>query len=194
MLITPDHTPDDALENVHDELKRAGVDRKHKFRFFSVATISADSLNPRSRMVVLRSFDSDWYFEFYTDIRSDKVSEVKANPFIEALFWDPSKRVQVRIHAAATIHHRDKLSKERWSKVQGDAQKAYASPIKPGAAISYPGDAHQWPAEMDDRHFAVIRCNSSAIKVLQISGMEHVALEYTRSNGHDGWMGAWIAP
>src|SRR6056297_1813496 len=146
MLIKKDHSHDTAFTNVHDQLKRAGVDKNHNFRFFSVATVQAsgDSV-PQSRMVVLRSFSDDWTFEFYTDHRSSKVEEIKENPIISALFWDPSKRVQVRIEANVSLHNQDDITSARWNDVQGAAQKAYTSTIAPGSEIKTPKDAHEWP-------------------------------------------------
>ena len=194
MLITPDHSPQQALTDVHDQLKRAAVDTKHNFRFFSVATSGLADQPAQSRMVVLRSFTENWEFEFYTDHRSSKVEEIKKRPVLSALFWDPSKRVQVRIEAGAEIHHQNELAKERWTSVQGGAQKAYNSPVTPGRQINQPDDAHQWPKQMDDSYFAVVSCKASCIKVLQISGMEHLALQYDRKSSGSEWIGTWIAP
>lgn len=195
MLIQQDDSPDQAFANIHDQLKRAGADARHKFRFFSVGTVKeSDRLIPQSRMVVLRSFDDDWTFEFYTDNRSSKVTEIKNNPVISALFWDPSKRVQVRIEADAKIHNQDDISVRRWENVQGDAQKAYTSVPAPGTPIDSPEKAYEWPDEVNDENFAVIRSVPKRVKILQISGMEHLALNFYRSATADVWSGGWITP
>jgi general stress protein 26 len=195
MLLTSDHSLDQAFTEIHDQLKRAGVDTRHKFRFFSVATVTNDKKTvPQSRMVVLRSFSDDWTFEFFTDHRSTKVEEIKKHPMISALFWDPSKRVQVRIEAEAKLHNQDKVADNRWKKVQGDAQKAYTSIAKPGAPVGDPADAHKWPETLSPEHFCAIKCSALGIKVLQISGMEHFAFECRRQALHKPWEKTWIAP
>lgn len=195
MLIEKDTPLDKAFTNIHDQLKRAGVDTRHKFRFFSVATVTdSDNPIPHSRFVVLRSFYEDWSFEFYTDHRSSKVEEIEANPVISALFWDPSKRVQVRIEANVSLHNEDDIAAERWKDVQGDAQKAYTSVPAPGKAIPSPGDAHIWPESHTSDYFTVAICTPTRIKTLQISGMEHLAFECSREEGSSAWKKTWIAP
>ncbi len=194
MLITPDHSPQQALIEVHDQLKRAAVDTKHNFRFFSVATSGLEDHPAQSRIVVLRSFSANWEFEFYTDHRSGKVEEIKQNSQLSALFWDPSKRVQVRIESEAAIHNRDEIARSRWEKVQGDAQKAYNSPVVPGSEISAPEEAYNWPEEFSDRSFSVVRCMAANIRVLQISGMEHLAFSYQKGSQPESWQGVRVAP
>ena len=194
MLIEQDMSIDDAFTEVHDQLKRAGVDTRHKFRFFSVATLHSSTSLPQSRMVVLRSFADDWTFEFYTDLRSSKVGELKENQIISALFWDPSKRVQVRIEAKTTLHHGDELAGERWADVQGDAQKAYTSELTPGKKIDSPEEAHHWPDNYTDDHFCVVSCEAKEFKALQISGMEHIAFQGSREGLSDNWKKSWIVP
>lgn len=195
MLIQQYDSPEQAFKKIHDQLKRAGADARHKFRFFSVATLKeSGGLIPQSRMVVLRNFDEDWTFEFYTDKRSSKVAEIKNNPILSALFWDPSKRVQIRIEADAKIHNQDEISAERWKHVQGDAQKAYASVPAPGTLVDAPENAHQWSEKIDDENFVVIRSVPRQIKILQLSGMEHLALDFHRKAATGEWFGGWIAP
>lgn len=195
MLIQQSDSLDQAFTKVHDQLKRAGMDKNHKFRFFSVATVDTSKKTvPQSRMVVLRSFDDDWIFEFYTDHRASKVREIEMNPVISALFWDPSKRVQVRIEADAVIHNQDEVSAHRWKHVQGDAQKAYTSVVSPGSVIDSPEKAHQWPDSFKSNYFTVVVCEAVKIKALQLSGLEHLAFEYGRSSEKDEWKKSWIAP
>lgn len=194
MLIEPTHSREEALHSIYRELKRAGTNKHHAFRFFTFATAGAGNGNPGVRMVVLRSFEADWHFEFYTDARSGKVEEVRRHPVTESLFWNPSQRVQLRVSATTTIHNGDQLSSERWRQVQGEDQKAYASPVSPGQPIADPSDAHSWPEFIDARNFAVIRSRPYCIKVLQISGLKHLALEYSRDDETGEWTGSWIAP
>ncbi|HKL14393.1 MAG TPA: pyridoxamine 5'-phosphate oxidase family protein [Balneolaceae bacterium] len=195
MLIKKDHSLETAFTDVHDQLKRAGVDKNHKFRFFSVATLNRDEKAiPQSRMVVLRSFSDDWSFEFYTDYRSSKVNEIESHPVISALFWDPSKRVQVRIEANVTLHNQDDVAAARWKDVKGEAQKAYTSTIAPGSEIKTPDEAHEWPESLSSDHFCVAVCRTSEIKALQISGMEHIAFKARRGSANDEWVKSWIAP
>jgi len=194
MLITAEHSPQKALTKVHYQLKRAAVDKKHNFRFFSIATVNEQTAIPQNRMVVLRSFSEDWQFEFYTDQRSSKIDDIKNQPVISALFWDSSKQVQVRIEADAAAHNQDKIARNRWERVQGEAQKAYTSLIAPGTPIDDPEQAHKWPDEFVDDYFTVIKCMAFKIKILQLPGMKHLALEFGRYKKESDWKGKWTAP
>jgi len=194
MLIEPDFSPKKTIREAGDQLKRAVMDKNHNFRFFSVATTGLADQPAQSRIVVLRSFSEDWEFEFYTDHRSTKVEEIKQNPRLSALFWDSSRRVQIRIEARAEIHHRNELAKERWKRVQGDAQKAYNSPVVPGVEIESPEEAYNWPDDYSDRHFCVIRCVAVNVRILQISGMEHLAFFYQKNDQSQSWEGQRVAP
>lgn len=194
MFLTSNSSPAEALASLHDQLKLAGTDKNHGFRFFSVATLDAYNQTPETRLVVLRSFSENWEFEFYTDIRSDKITQIRNHPVIQALFWDASKKLQVRISADSTVHHKDKAAYERWKHVQGEAQKAYSQRLAPGTKIDTPSEAHQWPEKMTDDYFAVIRSVPNHIKILQLSGMEHLSLEFHRQNAAEIWSGGWIAP
>ncbi len=194
MLIESGYSLETVFREVRDQLKRANSDKKHHFRFFSVATSGLAGQPVQSRIVVLRSFSDEWEFEFYTDHRSSKVEQIKNNPMLSALFWDPSKQVQVRMEARAVIHHEDDHANDHWMRVQGDARKAYTSLVVPGNTISAPEEAHQWPEELYDDHFSVIRCESVKILILQISGLEHLAYSFQKNRQTGNWQGSRTAP
>uniref|UniRef100_A0A7S3RAT0 Pyridoxamine 5'-phosphate oxidase Alr4036 family FMN-binding domain-containing protein n=1 Tax=Dunaliella tertiolecta TaxID=3047 RepID=A0A7S3RAT0_DUNTE len=71
--------------------------------YFQIGTIKPNG-RPANRTVVFR----DWLnntdrFTFITDIRSNKVSEVKENPYAEIAWWFPQTRDQFRISAKLDI-------------------------------------------------------------------------------------------
>lgn len=194
MFLTTNSTPPDALADVLNQLMLAGSDINHSFRFFSVATFNADNQTPETRLVVLRSFTENWEFDFYTDVRSDKITQIRHHPVIQTLFWDPFRKLQVRISANSTIHHADEVADERWKNVQGDAQKAYSQLLAPGTKLDHPSEAHRWPENMTEDYFAVIRSVPKEIKILQLSGVEHLSLEFQRPDATEKWTGHWVAP
>lgn len=90
------------------------------------------------------------------------------------------------------IHHRNELSQEMWKRVQGDAQKAYNSTFSPGTAIASPDLAYDWPAELDDRFFAVLQFIPETVEALQLNSLNHVRVSFSKS-GAD-WNGDWLVP
>jgi pyridoxamine 5'-phosphate oxidase len=66
----------------------------------SLATVTRDG-KPTSRMVLLKSFDSDG-FVFYTNYRSAKAKDMETNPNAALTFFWPQLEKQVRIEGTVT--------------------------------------------------------------------------------------------
>lgn len=194
MLIDPIDTPEIALKKIRDELKRAVADKHHKFRFLSLSTIDSVNNSPNTRLVVLRSFFDDGSFEIFTDHRTQKINDLTNNSNATVLFWDPSKNIQVRMQCTSKVHHQTDRTKKEWRNIQGAAQKAYTSILKPGTLIEQPEDAHQWPKEKTDEYFAIIHSIPYQIKVLQLNKTEHFALKYQINEKTKKWEGSWMVP
>lgn len=181
-------------EIFHDfqhELRRGALDRKHPFRFITLATIHKGI--PQARYVVLRSVDEALNLFIYTDYRTSKIQELSSLPQVSVLLYHPQQRVQVRIQAEATIHKGDKLAKSHWAKVQGDAQKAYNSTLAPSTIIHSPEEAFAWHDELsNDEYFAVVTLKPHFIELLQLNGLEHFRLAFTSFNNN--WEGEWLVP
>ena len=194
MVITPEHTIDDALSEVKNQLTRAASDKNHKMRFFSVSTLDMDTNSISNRMVVLRKFFNDWKVRFYTDFRTQKVLELKQNPQTSLLFWDSAKNIQIRMKATSIIYHNDDVSKQEWTHVQGEAQKSYNSPLKPGSPVTTPDEAYQWTDEFNDEYYTVIDCIPFSLQILQLNRQENLSLKFSRTNPDEKWEGGWIVP
>ncbi|MGY6522073.1 MAG: pyridoxamine 5'-phosphate oxidase family protein [Mongoliitalea sp.] len=191
MLIKPGSTLDVVFQDAQQEVRRGVVDKKHPFRFITLATVQ-DSI-PEARYVVLRKVDEQFNFYAYTDVRTRKVQAMQSNPMVSILLYHPQKRVQVRIQAAATIHHKDSIASDHWTRVQGEAQKAYNSILAPGEAIQTPEQAYFWEEELSNsENFAVILLKPFKLEVLQLNGLEHLRAEFDFTP--EGWQGKWLVP
>ena len=68
------------LKECKEQWIKAKHNKKHPFRFFTLATIASEG-SPHLRTVVLRDFDSETLsFTIYTDLRSRKVLELEQDP------------------------------------------------------------------------------------------------------------------
>ncbi|MFK7970361.1 MAG: pyridoxamine 5'-phosphate oxidase family protein, partial [Bacteroidia bacterium] len=74
------------LKNAQGELLRANADKRHPFRFFTLATLDK---YPEVRTVVLRKAKPDFDIVLFTDSRSPKVRHIQASPHVSALFYHP---------------------------------------------------------------------------------------------------------
>ena len=190
MLFHDQESLSEIFHTVRHELHRGVLDSKHPFRYVSLATQTDEDLD--LRCVVLREIDDDLNFYIFSDARTRKVLHTDTNPKVALLMYHPSKRVQVRIKGLATIHRKDELSSKMWSKVQGEAKKAYNPRIAPGSRIANPEAAHQWPETMDDENFTVIKISPYYIDTLQLNTHEHLRVEFSKTEGE--WDMNWIAP
>lgn len=179
------------LDTVFGRLEREFLatmsDVTHPFRLVPLSTYSGDS-----RYVVLRGFDSDFNFDFYTDSRTSKVGQIIGKPTVGLLFYHPQKRVQIRVKGSAQIHHQDETTAEIWKGMADEAKKAYGSIVYPGKPIKHPTDAHIWPEEIDDRFFTKVSVRAERLDVMQLDGFTHLRAEFLRSN--EGWTKRWIVP
>lgn len=190
MLFSIDDPLDNIFRIVKNELQRGALDTKHPFRFFSLASHTDSDIDVR--YVVLRKLDEEMNLFFFTDYRSTKVKQLKNKPHAALLFYYPEKKVQVRIKGNIEIHHQNELSRSFWSTIQGDAKMAYNATIPPGEIIKDPQAAYNWPAEMDDRFFCLIKVIPIQIEALQIHGLNHIRVVFQKNK--ETWEKGWLAP
>lgn len=72
-------------------------------RYLQLATVRADN-RPANRTVVFRDFLKDTnQLKFITDTRSDKIDQIKTQPWAEACWYFPNSREQFRIAGRLTL-------------------------------------------------------------------------------------------
>lgn len=189
MLFSENESPSQIWKSISHELHRGALDSKHPFRYSNLGTIGKSS--PEIRTVVIRSINKNLEFYIFTDYRSEKVGELSANQTASLHFYHPGKRVQIRIKAKTEIHHQDEVSSANWLKVQGDAQKAYTSTLAPSTSISDPNQRFEWPENGDDRFFAVLKFIPETVEALQLNGLKHLRILFSKS---ENWKGQWLVP
>ena len=164
-------TGSDELTRVLGLLRRATRDRRSSLRNVSLATVEASG-GPRLRTLVLRGVgEGGETFDFWTDTRSSKVSEIAANPRVALLFWD-GRSIQLRAEGRATIAAaRDDESVARTlASLQDHALTDYASRSGPGGAPA--GEAADLRAEAS-RFFARIRVETERMDLLLLAREGH---------------------
>lgn len=195
MLIKPHTDPQQAFHSIFNELKQSSSDSRHPFRYMTVSTFNPFRKEPGIRMVILREVRKDKSLLAYTDVRTDKFEELSSLDKAALLFWHDRHKVQVTIKAEVELHHSDEVASQYWKQdVHGPARKAYTPLIIPGTPISEPGEAHSWPEEYTDEHFAVLNFKPYHLQILQLKGKEHLRLQFTREDADEEWTGGWIAP
>jgi len=118
-------------ENINLGIQKA----EHDYHSFVLSTISSNG--PDSRTVILRAFDEDkpaiW---FHSDRRSKKILHLKKNEKVSALFYDKSRKIQLRINGLAYIEEDIKNNKRIWESMKPESKICYMGPYAPSQRIN----------------------------------------------------------
>ncbi len=96
--------------------------------------ISSDKNKSDGRIVVLRGIDEkEKKIWFHSDIRSNKIKILKANPEASLLFYDKSEKIQLRISGNIKINYQNNISKKSWEKTAHMSRQCYLGDKPPGS-------------------------------------------------------------
>jgi hypothetical protein len=158
------------------ELTAAVGSAKHGLHLLTVATVGTDG-QPDARTVVLRHVDPlRREIHFHSDIRSPKVQALRASPQVALHWYDPVLRVQVRVAAAAVIHHGDTVAAATWNASQPMSRAIYTTAAAPGDALdAFPAGPSAAAADDDTGlgRFAVVSCRFDAVELLSLHAAGH---------------------
>ncbi|MDP6169993.1 MAG: pyridoxamine 5'-phosphate oxidase family protein [Candidatus Marinimicrobia bacterium] len=118
-------------ENIREGIRTA----HHDFHSFVLSTIRNNG--PESRTMILRFFNEDdpsiW---FHTDKRSEKLLDIKDNKDICTLFYDRSRRIQLRMHGIGSIEEDGRTTKAVWGSMRPESKLCYMGPYAPSEVIA----------------------------------------------------------
>ena len=118
-------------ENINLGIQKA----KHDYHSFVLSTSSSNG--PDSRTVILRALDEDkpaiW---FHSDKRSKKILHLKKSKKVSALFYDKSRKIQLRINGLAHIEDNIKNNKRIWEAMRPESKICYMGPYAPSQRIN----------------------------------------------------------
>ena len=159
---------------------------KHDYHSFVFSTVSKNS--PDSRTVILRDFDEHkpaiW---FHSDIRSKKILHLEENENVSALFYDKSRKVQLRINGIADIEDDIEHNKKIWDSMRPESKLCYMGPYAPSQKINQfePNTLKKSAHDLDkeDEHLGLSRFCRIRIKIkkldwLQLDYKGHQRLEF----------------
>ena len=171
---------------------------KHDYHSFVLSTTRNN--NPDSRTVILRAFDlEDLSIWFNTDKRSKKILDLNKNPQISALFYDRSRRVQLRISGSASVDDKSQSNQEIWNSMSPESKLCYMGPYAPSEPlVNYAPNiiveksAHEVSDDEDAlglTRFCRIRINLNSLDWLQLDHKGHKRLEFNFNEEIEyGWI------
>ena len=159
---------------------------KHDYHSFVFSTVLKNS--PNSRTVILRDFDENkpaiW---FHSDRRSKKILHLEENENVSALFYDKSRKVQLRINGIADIEEDIEHNKKIWDSMKPESKLCYMGPYAPSQKISQfePNTLKKSAHDLDkeDEHlglsrFCRIRITIKKLDWLKLDYKGHQRLEF----------------
>ena len=159
---------------------------KHDYHSFVFSTVSKNS--PDSRTVILRDFDEHkpaiW---FHSDIRSKKILHLGENENVSALFYDKSRKVQLRINGIADIEDDIEHNKKIWDSMRPESKLCYMGPYAPSQKINQfePNTLKRSAHDLDkeDEHLGLSRFCRIRIKIEKLDWLKldykgHQRLEF----------------
>ncbi len=182
-------------------LERAANDPANPFRTPVLGT--SNLFECALRVVVLRGADgARRQLIAYSDVRAQKVHQLKLCEQAHWLFHDPAGRVQLRISAGTMIHQNDPIARQHWQALPLLNRRDYCANLPPGADIHAPGDAiapelklptaTKKELEVGYENFAVLVSTVDQIDWLQLGEEGHVRAVFNWTTA--GWSGLWLVP
>jgi hypothetical protein len=185
-----------SLEFVFSNLEKGVTERGHQFHLLVLGTIDKDK-RPQNRNVVLRKVDmANSLIRFHTDIRSNKIIDIKNNSSISLLGYDKVNKLQVRLTANAIVEESKEVLSDVWSKMYPMSRECYRVKDAPGKVVAS-RDEVLFEDEGKDKlngfeNFVIINCHISSIETLFLHSSGHVRAKYIYENG--AFHGEWLVP
>ena len=156
-----------------------------------VSTLDVDG-NPSARCMVLRAVHRQKnILVFHTDRRSMKANELKSSSEGAVLFYDPKRKIQLRLRCGLSLDTDSVKTNERWGKMKEMSKVCYQSTLAPGDPITYPEQV-QFLGEGFE-NFAILTATVKRMDFLYLSfrGNRRALFDWVRTGGEDG---KWLAP
>lgn len=176
------------LLEIKSEFKLALTQNENPLKFCVLGSIGLDN-TPQTRLIGLREITDDFEFMLYTDERSNKVSQIRANPKVSLLFYHPEKKLQLKIDGIASIIKDQDLIKEKWLKISPKAQKDYTTESTPGSKLS---TSKEIKFLKDNNFFCIIEVQALNIEYLKLRDSSHFKVQFYKDL--NGWVSEFLVP
>ncbi|MGY4837575.1 pyridoxamine 5'-phosphate oxidase family protein [Burkholderia pyrrocinia] len=174
-----------------------GVQRS-PFTMLQAATLGLDGA-PKVRTIVLRQASrADRVLSFHTDVRSEKVAELRRDPRIAIVASDLDALVQIRAEGVASICDGEAQRRAIWQSSRPHTLLLYRAPLPPGTPVESPEAAHvsarqdTVPTGDGYENFCVIHMTVTRIDWLELARAGHRRAVFDLQES--GCEGRWIAP
>lgn len=194
-----------SLESIEKEcwsmLAEGASKGKSPFHTFVLGTKGEDGIELRT-LVLRKAEKSNLSLFTHTDVRSPKAIQIGEDASCSLLFYDPVRRVQLRLYAEAVLHLQTETSSRLWKEANMSSRKSYLSKRPPGEKLSMPDDGlpehlrgkDPLPQESESGigNFLVIEFRIRSIDWLLLNSQGHRRAKISYDN--DGFDASWVNP
>lgn len=166
--------------------------KSYKAPFHSGIVASIEDGLPQMRTVILRRVDAEFrQLYFHTDVRSPKVAQLKQEPRMSWLFYNPVSRMQLRLQATAVVHYDDEVADYGWERSRLASRLCYTTSSPSGVVLPSPEliDVNRTEVEPELieiawRNFCVVETTVQKIDwvFLNKEGNRRALFDYTTNN------------
>ena len=185
---------DELCQRLWIELGVAAGEIGNPWRCPVLSTVSP--AGPDARVIVLRSVDpTTRELTAHSDLRAQKVEQLRADDRSVWVFYDPLARVQMRVRCRMTVHESGVRAQEAWRGTPPVSRMNYLQRHRPGAVV--PAPSVGWENRIDDRpEFGLLVARVEALDALWLKETGHFRARFTwvEAVGGARWHGDWIAP
>ncbi|MBN97708.1 MAG: hypothetical protein CME16_00465 [Gemmatimonadetes bacterium] len=191
------------LERSWRLLEAAVADPASPARTPVLISVDADGL-AQGRTVVLRDFNRQQrQLKVYTDVRSAKVAQLRAQPNCTLVGYQPDPMIQLRLNTRAVIHHDNELTRDAWIVMPGPNRCNYLTDPDPGSLSVEPTDgrpvitAESVPTQKENEiaysHFSVIVFTVNELEWLYLPRRGHRRAQFIWDEA-DSLQSHWLIP
>ncbi len=185
-MLNPESNPDKIIQEVLSLLKKAAIDKKDPMRFVILGSLNFEM--PELRYVVWRNFDAkDLSGHIYTDIRSNKIKQLRENPLAQLLFYHPDKKIQVKVNVKVLIHNNTEKTNTIY-KQMNKGQEAYNTLRAPGTKRNNFDDTNEMKSNFSASDFTILETKFLSMEVLKLQYPNHIRLSYHFINRKFEWL------
>lgn len=175
------------LDHAWQEISDFQTSRNGTPGLISLASVNPSG-EPECRTVVLRSANRErGVVDTFSDNLACKTAEIRQNPNVTALIWQPTTGLQIRLRGHAEVFDGQDI-RALWGDMPARGRKNYGVTPAPGSEIPR-SDAFQ--RKPDPTRLAHLVITVNEIDVVYLGPPNDIRARFCRN---DDWAGRWLAP
>ncbi len=170
---------------------QGSANKRSYFNSPTIATFDNKAQNIRT-LILRKAIYSDRTLVFYSDIRTEKVSDIISNNHVAIHVYDRKKNLQVQCFGKADIISNSNETKQIWTKLSNISKKNYMSKKKPGTKIKSFLLNHIVEQKSAYLNFCIIKISIDRILCLHLSRKGNRKAEFLYKK--QKFIANWLVP